>query len=84
MVFGFLRKKKSNNTIASPKTHKIEDRVYRPGNVIAGRYEVQKVFEGGLGRVYIVDYGKERFVLKTLKGHVSAKEKRAFEVEAQT
>ena len=38
---------------------------YTPGQKIAGKYLVHRVFEGGMGRVFLVSDGGEPFVLKT-------------------
>jgi serine/threonine-protein kinase len=43
-------------------------RKYRAGDTIAGVYRVLRVFEGGLGIVYVVEHTSgDRIVLKTLK-----------------
>jgi hypothetical protein len=44
-----------------------EARIYEQGDFIGRNYEVLRVFEGGLGRVYLVAKDDERFVLKTIK-----------------
>jgi serine/threonine protein kinase len=59
------------------------ERIYRPGDFIAGKYEVLKVFEGGLGRVYVIADGGERFVLKTIKAVSDDRAKAAFQREAR-
>ena len=56
--------------------------LYEQGDLIGGRYEVQEVFEGGLGRVYVVADGSQLFVLKTTKA-TSESERNAFRREAQ-
>lgn len=61
----------------------IRERIYHRGDIIAGKYEVLKVFEGGLGRVYVIADGGERFVLKTIKAASDDRAKAAFQSEAR-
>jgi serine/threonine protein kinase/thioredoxin-like negative regulator of GroEL len=44
-----------------------EHGIYGAGDIIAGKYRVERVMEGGLGRIFVVSEGGETFVLKTLQ-----------------
>jgi serine/threonine protein kinase len=61
-----------------------EARIYGPGDFIGGNYEVLRVFEGGLGRVYVVTKDDERFVLKTIKVAKDGHSRKMFFDEAKT
>lgn len=47
----------------------------------AGKYHIQRIFEGGMGRVFLVTGGGDPFVLKSVKGEV---DEAAFLEEART
>lgn len=55
---------------------------YAVGDRIAGRYLVQRIMEGGLGKVFVVSEDASQFVLKTLK--VGNPKVREFLDEART
>ncbi|WP_324262716.1 AAA family ATPase [Altererythrobacter sp. H2] len=40
---------------------------YEPGELIAGKYLVKRVIQGGMGRVYVVDYESKTIVLKAIR-----------------
>jgi len=55
---------------------------YTVGSTIAGKYLVQKVIDGGLGRIFIVTFEDEVFVLKTVQPGKGDED--AFVTEART
>lgn len=61
--FGRRRKKSVSSPTGSART----DRIYRPGQVIAGEWRILRVVEGGLGVVYVVEH-RETGVQRALKG----------------
>jgi tetratricopeptide (TPR) repeat protein len=54
---------------------------YAVGSIIAGKYLIKKIIEGGLGRIFVVSHEGEMFILKTLQ-HDKADEN-SFEAEAR-
>lgn len=54
---------------------------YAVGSIIAGKYLVKRIIEGGLGRIFVVSHEGEMFILKTLQ-HDKADEN-SFEAEAR-
>lgn len=54
---------------------------YRIGDKIFGRYVIERMLEGGMGRVYVVRNGSDRLVIKTVLG--SSDQLDAFKAEAK-
>ncbi len=71
---------RSKQPLARPPQHVFTE--YNVGDTIAGKYLVHNVFEGGLGRVFVVSEGGDApFILKTCKPEANARE---FIEEART
>jgi serine/threonine protein kinase len=54
---------------------------YAVGSIIAGKYLVKKIIEGGLGRIFVVSHEGEMFILKTLQDDKA--DENSFEAEAR-
>lgn len=91
MVFRFFghgrkERKDSKWPVASEGSENVpvQERLYNRRDLIGGKFEVLRVFEGGLGRVYVVAEGANRFVLKTTKAAIDSHSRQTFVHEAKT
>ena len=82
MVFRYFGLGRRKPKAAAAMTQQ-ESRGYEIGQRIAGKYEVVNIFEGGLGRVYVVEDEGGLFVLKQAKSDLSRQEKELFADEAR-
>jgi serine/threonine protein kinase len=83
MLSRLFGQRKSLDAGAPRGTHVPEHRRYQVGEVIGGTYAVQRVFEGGLGVVYVVEHPEAgKLVLKTIKSGLCTPEAFLREAEA--